>query len=76
MKKILVLFLILGKLVAFAQNRPLVEEDFYTVLFGVSRALGVLASLCWDRALGFPLERPKSMTTEWIKNYIAKQAVK
>jgi citrate synthase len=42
-------------------------------LFGVSRALGVLASLCWDRALGFPLERPKSMTTEWIKNYIAKQ---
>jgi citrate synthase len=54
----------------------LVEEDFYTVLFGVSRALGVLASLCWDRALGFPLERPKSMTTTWIKEYIAKEAVK
>lgn len=54
----------------------LVEEDFYTVLFGVSRALGVLASLCWDRALGFPLERPKSMTTTWIKEYIAKTTVK
>lgn len=50
----------------------LVEEDFYTVLFGVSRALGVLASLCWDRALNFPIERPKSMTTEWVKKFIAK----
>jgi citrate synthase len=48
----------------------LIEEDFYTVLFGVSRALGVLASLCWDRALGFPIERPKSITTEWVKNFI------
>lgn len=61
---------------ALLKHYGLVEEDFYTVLFGVSRALGVLASLCWDRALGFPIERPKSMTTEWVKNYIAKQAVK
>lgn len=50
----------------------LVEEDFYTVLFGVSRALGVLASLCWDRVLGFPIERPKSITTEWAKQFVAK----
>lgn len=48
----------------------LVEEDFYTVLFGVSRALGVLASLCWDRALGFPIERPKSITTEYAKELV------
>ena len=48
----------------------LVEYEFYTVLFGVSRALGVLASLCWDRALGFPLERPKSITTELVKLWI------
>lgn len=48
------------------------EYDFYTVMFGVSRALGVLASLIWDRALGFPLERPKSVTTDWLKNHIAK----
>lgn len=61
---------------ALLKHYGLVEEDFYTVLFGVSRALGVLASLCWDRALGFPLERPKSMTTDWIKSYIAKQTVK
>jgi len=44
----------------------LVEYEFYTVLFAVSRALGVLASLCWDRALGFPLERPKSVTTKSV----------
>ncbi|MBU3745197.1 MAG: citrate (Si)-synthase, eukaryotic [Sediminibacterium sp.] len=49
----------------------LVEYEFYTVLFAVSRALGVLASLCWDRALGFPIERPKSVTTESVKNWIA-----
>jgi citrate synthase len=49
------------------------EYNFYTVMFGVSRALGVLAALCWSRALGFPLERPKSVTTEWIKEFIAAQ---
>ncbi|MBL7683437.1 MAG: citrate (Si)-synthase, eukaryotic [Flavipsychrobacter sp.] len=57
---------------ALLKHYGLVEEDFYTVLFGVSRALGVLASLCWDRALGFAIERPKSMTTEWIQKFIAK----
>lgn len=46
------------------------EYTFYTVLFGVSRALGVLSNLCWARALGLPLERPKSVNLEWIKNYI------
>jgi len=45
------------------------EENYYTVMFGVSRALGVLASLVWDRALGLPLERPKSHTTEWFANH-------
>ena len=42
------------------------EYDIYTVFFGVSRALGVLASLCWDRALGLAIERPKTVTTDWI----------
>ncbi|HLR37840.1 MAG TPA: citrate (Si)-synthase, eukaryotic [Chitinophagaceae bacterium] len=46
------------------------EYEFYTVLFGVARSLGVLASLCWDRALGLPLERPKSLTTKRIKEII------
>ncbi len=48
----------------------MVEYEFYTVLFGVSRSLGVLASLCWDRALGFPLERPKSITTDLVKLWL------
>jgi len=43
------------------------EFPFYTVLFGVSRALGVLAAACWSRALGMPLERPKSVTSDWVK---------
>ena len=43
------------------------EYSFYTVLFGVSRALGVLAAQCWSRALGMPLERPKSVTSDWVK---------
>ncbi|MBK8700912.1 MAG: citrate (Si)-synthase [Saprospiraceae bacterium] len=46
------------------------QYNYYTVLFGVSRALGVLAQLCWDRALGLALERPKSVTTPWIKSLI------
>ncbi len=48
----------------------LVEYEFYTVLFAVSRSLGVLASLIWDRALGLPLERPKSVTTEVVKSWL------
>jgi citrate synthase len=51
----------------------LVEYEFYTVLFGVSRALGVLASLCWDRALGYPIERPKSVTTDLVKDWLKGQ---
>lgn len=46
------------------------EYSFYTVLFGVSRALGVLAAGVWTRALGGPLERPKSVTSDWIKEQI------
>ncbi|XP_054165908.1 probable citrate synthase 1, mitochondrial [Oppia nitens] len=46
------------------------EMSYYTVLFGVSRALGVMASLTWDRALGLPIERPKSMTTEGLQKLV------
>lgn len=48
----------------------MVEYEYYTVLFSVSRALGVLAALCWSRALGFPIERPKSVTTDLIKKWL------
>ena len=47
--------------------------NYYTVLFGVSRALGVLAQMIWSRALGFPLERPKSMSTDGLVALVAGQ---
>ena len=43
------------------------EYNIYTVLFGVSRALGVLTQLIWDRLYGLPLERPKSQNLDWFK---------
>ncbi len=48
------------------------EFEFYTVLFGVSRAMGVLAAGVWSRALGMPLERPKSLTSAAVKQFIEK----
>ncbi|MGK5084187.1 citrate (Si)-synthase [Bdellovibrionota bacterium FG-1] len=49
----------------------LTEYDFYTVLFGVGRAIGVLTNIVWDRALGYALERPKSVTTEMLEKWAA-----
>lgn len=46
------------------QYYGLTEATYYTVLFGVSRALGVLPQLIIDRAYGAPIERPKSFSTE------------
>lgn len=43
------------------------QLDFYCVLFGIGRALGVTSNYVWDRALELPIERPKSMTTEMIE---------
>jgi citrate synthase len=43
------------------------EYDFYTVLFGVGRAIGVLSNIIWDRALGYAIERPKSLTTDMLE---------
>jgi citrate synthase len=48
------------------------EYEFYTVFFGVSRILGFSAQVVLARAMGFPLIRPKSVTTEWIKKQAAK----
>jgi citrate synthase len=43
------------------------DFDFYTVLFGVGRALGVTANIVWARAMGQPLERPKSVSTAMLE---------
>lgn len=51
----------------------LVEYDFYTVLFGVSRSLGVLTNLIWDRAMGAPIERPGSISTKLLREKLENQ---
>jgi citrate synthase len=53
----------------------LTEWDFYTVLFGIGRAIGVLANITWDRALGYAIERPKSVTTKMLED-VASEAIK
>ncbi|MFW6371181.1 MAG: citrate (Si)-synthase, partial [Bacteroidota bacterium] len=46
------------------------EYTFYTVLFGVSRSLGVLASLINDRVYGIPIERPTSHPLQWYREQV------
>ncbi len=48
----------------------LVQYDYYTVLFSIGRALGVLSNIIWDRALGYPIERPKSITTDMLEQMV------
>jgi len=49
------------------QYYGMTEMQYYTVLFGVSRALGCLSQMIWSRALGLPLERPKSLSTQKLR---------
>jgi citrate synthase len=42
------------------------EFQYYTVLFSVSRSMGMLAQLVLNRALGTAITRPKSVSTEWL----------
>lgn len=46
------------------------EFDFYTVLFSIGRSFGVLSNIIWDRALGYSLERPKSITTDMLEEMV------
>lgn len=49
------------------------EYDFYTVLFSIGRSIGVLSNIIWDRALGYPIERPKSLSTKMIEDIAFKK---
>jgi citrate synthase len=49
------------------------EADYYTVVFAVSRALGVTSQFVWSRVLGLPIERPKSVTVDWLAAQAAKK---
>ena len=46
------------------------EFDYYTVLFSISRALGVCSQLVISRGIQSAIVRPKSVTTEWIKKTV------
>eukprot|EP00475_Leptophrys_vorax_P027725 TRINITY_DN3957_c0_g1_i1.p1 TRINITY_DN3957_c0_g1~~TRINITY_DN3957_c0_g1_i1.p1 ORF type:complete len:490 (+),score=27.75 TRINITY_DN3957_c0_g1_i1:168-1472(+) len=56
------------------QHYGLTQANYYTVLFGVSRAMGVLSQLVWSRALGLPIERPKSLTMDAIEEFASDKA--
>jgi citrate synthase len=61
---------------ALQHHYGVTQFDFYTVMFGVSRVLGLTAHIVWARALGKPIERPKSLTTAMLEDMTAKaQAV-
>lgn len=49
------------------------EFDFYPVLFGVGRVLGLTANLVWARALNVPLERPQSITLDMVAKKVKTQ---
>lgn len=51
---------------ALLMHYGLNQYDYYTVLFGVSRALGVTSAQVWSRALGLPIERPNSVTLDYL----------
>ncbi len=46
------------------------EVDYYTVLFSVSRSLGICSQLILSRAVGEPITRPKSITTAWLESAV------
>ena len=46
------------------------EFNYYTVLFSLSRAMGIISQIIINRALRIPITRPKSVTTDWLKNNI------
>lgn len=49
------------------------EFSYYTVLFSVSRTMGLTAQMIIARAMGYAIERPKSVTTAWLKKQVTPQ---
>ena len=56
---------------ALLYHYGLTEFPYYTVLFSVSRSMGMLSQLILNRALGTAITRPKSVSTEWVKKTTA-----
>jgi citrate synthase len=55
---------------ALLMHYGLNQFDYYTVLFGVSRAFGVMSAQVWSRALGLPIERPNSLTLSYLMRQV------
>jgi len=46
------------------------EFPYYTVMFSVSRTMGMCAQSIWNRAMLMPIERPKSVPVAWLKSQV------
>jgi len=57
---------------ALLHNFGITEFSYYTVLFAVSRTLGLAAQAVINRAMMNPIIRPKSVTSEWVKEAVKK----
>jgi citrate synthase len=57
---------------ALLYHYGLTQFEYYTVLFSVSRAMGMLTQQVLNRALGTPITRPKSVSTKWLKKQVKK----
>jgi len=56
------------------QHYGLNQEDYFTVVFAVSRAIGCLSNLVWSRVMNMPIERPKSVTCDWLTAEVSKRS--
>jgi citrate synthase len=61
---------------ALLYHYGITEMRYYTVLFSVSRAMGICSQLVTSRAMGEPITRPKSVSTRWMNDFVAEQAGK
>ena len=52
---------------ALLYHYGITEFSYYTVLFSISRAMGIISQIVINRALGIPIMRPKSVTTDRLK---------
>jgi citrate synthase len=57
---------------AILYHYGMTEFPYYTVLFSVSRVMGMCAQLVWNRAMLMPIERPKSVPVAWLKDFVSK----
>ncbi|MBD3167717.1 citrate (Si)-synthase [bacterium] len=57
---------------ALLYHYGLTEFQYYTVLFSVSRTMGMLSQLVWNRAVGTAITRPKSVGFKYIKDTFGK----